>query len=88
MSTGTDGSTLKEQAQTILNFPETTIDWWYYGSGDYNPSGDIKHNCSKCEHSGGRCGFSTHRNQTFCVNDGMISNWVNHDITTWYNHTL
>ncbi|KAJ1283836.1 hypothetical protein BS78_03G157500 [Paspalum vaginatum] len=71
------GSTLfKEQAEAILNFCEKTIDWWYYESGDYNPSGDVKSNCTNCELDRGRCGFSPHRNQTICVNHGPHINVI------------
>jgi hypothetical protein len=55
-------STFQERAEAILNFSETTIYWYYY-------------NCTRCEHGGGRCGFSTQRNQTSCINHGIISNW-------------
>ncbi|CAO2208439.1 unnamed protein product [Urochloa humidicola] len=58
------GSTFKERAQAILKFSETTISWYYYGDGD------VINNCTRCEHGGRRCGFSTQRNQTSCINDG------------------
>ncbi|CAL4956140.1 unnamed protein product [Urochloa decumbens] len=59
-----DGSTFKERAEAILKFSQTTIYWYYYGGGD------VRNNCTWCEHGGRRCGFSTQRNQTSCINHG------------------
>ncbi|KAJ1254754.1 hypothetical protein BS78_K328900 [Paspalum vaginatum] len=58
-------STFKEQAEAILNFSEIMAYWW-----DYGQSSDIIRNCTMCEHGRRRCGFSPHRNQTFCMNHG------------------
>ncbi|KXG32744.1 rust resistance kinase Lr10 [Sorghum bicolor] len=61
-----DGPTLKEQAEAILDFSgTTTIDWIY---GEDFPG--ALYNCTQCEQGGRHCGFSLHRNQTFCINHG------------------
>jgi len=61
-----DGPTLKEQAEAILDFSGTTTIDWIYGE-DF--SGAL-YNCTQCEQGGRHCGFSLHRNQTFCINHG------------------
>jgi len=67
-STPTVGSTFKEQAETILDFSGTTAISWDYVAAPYY--------CTPCERGGGRCGFSPDRNQTICMNQGIISNWA------------
>ena len=75
MDTHNDDSTFKERAETILNFSGSrTISWYYYRSG-VDGSGIIN-NCTLCERGGRRCGFRPDRNQTFCMNHGIISNWT------------
>jgi hypothetical protein len=71
MGAPTGGSTFKEQAETILDFVGTTTIYWEYEEG----FGAAPFNCTQCEQGGGRCGYSPHRNQTFCKNQGIISNW-------------
>uniref|UniRef100_A0A0E0FFF0 Protein kinase domain-containing protein n=1 Tax=Oryza nivara TaxID=4536 RepID=A0A0E0FFF0_ORYNI len=44
-------------AERILNFSETTV-WWNF------------YDCLQCEQQGGRCAFSSQRNQTFCIRRG------------------
>ena len=70
MATATAPTTLKEQAETILDFSGTTTIGWYGGV-----DATIAYNCTQCERGGGRCGFSPDRNQTICMNQGIISNW-------------
>jgi hypothetical protein len=68
---GNDGSTFKDQAEAILNLSwSATISWDYY-----RDDGGIAYNCTQCGQGGGHCGFSPDRNQTFCMNHGIISNW-------------
>jgi len=68
---GNDGSTFKDQAEAILNLSwSATISWDYY-----RDDGGIAYNCTRCGQGGGHCGFSPDRNQTFCMNHGIISNW-------------
>jgi len=64
-------STFKENAEGILNFSETVTAFYCYG----DPRREISENCTQCERAGRRCGFSSQRNQTFCMNRGMTSNW-------------
>jgi hypothetical protein len=71
MGAPTGGSTFKERAETILDFVGTTTIYWDYEEG----FGAAPFNCTQCEQGGGRCGYSPHRNQTFCKNQGIISNW-------------
>ena len=76
MGTHNDDSTFKERAETILNFSGSrTIDWYYYYSRSDDGSGIIN-NCTLCGRGGRRCGFRPDRNQTFCMNHGIISNWT------------
>lgn len=48
-------------AERILNFSETTF-WWNF------------YDCLQCEQQGGRCAFSSQRNQTFCIRRGILLN--------------
>uniref|UniRef100_A0A0E0MQM6 Protein kinase domain-containing protein n=1 Tax=Oryza rufipogon TaxID=4529 RepID=A0A0E0MQM6_ORYRU len=52
-----DLPTFRGSAERILNFSDTTV-WWY------------RYDCPKCEQLGGRCAFSSQRNQTFCMRRG------------------
>ncbi|EEE53769.1 rust resistance kinase Lr10 [Oryza sativa Japonica Group] len=53
-------STFRKSAERILNFSDTTI-WWF--------NDDCSHP-AQCEEQGGRCAFSSQRNQTFCMRPG------------------
>lgn len=55
-----DGPTLKERAESVISFAETTVSWM-------DRLGSIPDNCTDCEHQKQRCGFSTQRNRTFCM---------------------
>jgi hypothetical protein len=63
MDTRNDDSTFKEKAETILNFSGSQTTYLY----------NYPENCTLCEQGGQRCGFNPDRNQTFCINHGMIS---------------
>jgi hypothetical protein len=63
MDTRNDDSTFKEKAETILNFSGSKTTYLY----------NYPENCTLCEQGGQRCGFNPDRNQTFCINHGMIS---------------
>uniref|UniRef100_A0A0E0FFD8 Protein kinase domain-containing protein n=2 Tax=Oryza nivara TaxID=4536 RepID=A0A0E0FFD8_ORYNI len=52
-----DLPTFRGSAERILNFSDTTV-WWYL------------YDCPQCEQLGGRCAFSSQRNQTFCMRRG------------------
>uniref|UniRef100_A0A0E0FFE8 Protein kinase domain-containing protein n=1 Tax=Oryza nivara TaxID=4536 RepID=A0A0E0FFE8_ORYNI len=51
------GPEIRGSAERILNFSETTV-WWNF------------YDCLQCEQQGGRCAFSSQRNQTFCIRRG------------------
>ena len=59
-------STFRESAERILNSSETMI-WWYF----------YEYDCMHCEQQGRRCAFSSQRNQTFCMGQGITSYWPN-----------
>uniref|UniRef100_K3XFP0 non-specific serine/threonine protein kinase n=1 Tax=Setaria italica TaxID=4555 RepID=K3XFP0_SETIT len=57
-------SIFKKKAEGIVNFSETTFQCCQF---------DILNNCKLCELGGKRCGFSTQRNQTFCMSHATSS---------------
>lgn len=68
-----------DASMSVLDFSgTTTISWYddYYYYQQHRDRGGIINNCTWCEQGGRRCGFSPDRNQTFCMNHGIISNWT------------
>jgi hypothetical protein len=60
--------TLNTSVQRILKSAEVQLGWT-------EPDGPSPQDCYHCEHKGGRCAFSSQRNQTFCMPRGIVSNW-------------
>jgi hypothetical protein len=69
-----DDSTFKEIAEGILNFSEATFTYCSYDISGFK----IFHDCTQCGIGGQYCGFNPQRNQTFCMNHGIFSNWSIH----------